>query len=113
MPHLDVHKHADTSGKRLPNGTWPLTGVEITSEPPATHAFSRTYIDLAMAEGWVSMVKGNIVLDTITGDLVYRITEAPGRYEDAAEPAGYRVSNEYKVELVSAPPLAKAKKGAK
>lgn len=132
---LSIHKHADVSGERtmkknpqhdpndpdspatIPAESWPLAGVELTSPAPESHAFSRPYVENGMAEGWISVIKGNIVIHTITGDLIYRIVEPPGRHDDANELSGYRVSHEFKVALVETPTKAsvaqpKAKKEA-
>lgn len=47
---------------------------------PNRHHFPTKWLNRALAEGWASLSRGNIVLHTAHGDVVYRIERAPGAY---------------------------------
>lgn len=97
---------------------WPTDGVEIKGEAPEYHNFADALVSRGITEGWLEIdglalhstegyernpvVTGDaIVLKTPSGDVRYRINEAPGKYDDDNEPSGKRVSNEYACRLES------------
>lgn len=47
---------------------------------PSRHHFPTKWLNKALAEGWASLSRGNIVLHAADGDVVYRIERAPGAY---------------------------------
>lgn len=95
---------------------WPLLGVHIVNdEIPAQTKISMSYVANAVAEGWASITNERIVhkpggplsdpwrithtfrhvdtftIHTIDGDVTYRMTHQPDKYDDPAEPSGSRV----------------------
>jgi hypothetical protein len=51
---LLLHKRADYSGSEPPEGeAWPLSHVELQSEPPAEHRFSEEFVDQNTKLGWI------------------------------------------------------------
>lgn len=77
---LHLRKRADKTGSEpdLENGeSWPLAGVDIMGDPPSAHSFSRDFVLNAATEGWMTLGQGSLTLHLLSGDLVYRIVEAP------------------------------------
>jgi len=58
----------------------PLAGVKVVGDAPDEHHFSPKFVTNGMAEGWISIIKGTIILHTVDGDVVYRIVRGPGAY---------------------------------
>jgi hypothetical protein len=73
----------------------PLAGVAVAhTGVDAEQNFSERLVTLAIAEGWVSISKGKLVLHSVSEDLRYTINRAPGFYcthcgekQDSAEAA--------------------------
>ena len=79
-----LKKHADKSGDAPENGAWPLSHVEVQHAGPV-QSFTPRFLQSGMEEGWISMSKGKITLDTAKADgtpapVVYKIDRAPGAY---------------------------------
>ena len=114
---LELRKRADKTGPEPPAGEpWPLAGVELVGEAPKSHNFADTFVARAMQDGYLEfeemsiaategygrnpVVTGTaIVLHLAGGDLIYEVGEHPGRYDDAGEPSGKRVTHEYRCKL--------------
>ena len=96
---LQLRKLADTSGARNEDGSWPLKSVVLEGEAPRNHQFSTTFVTDAITDGWATLDGNRFTLKLGNGNVVYRITGYPGRYEDADEPSGFRQDNFYTVEL--------------
>lgn len=96
--------------------SWPLAGVVLVGPAPTEHNFSDAFVARAMEDGYLELegmrlawtegyernpvLTGDaIVLHLQGGDLRYEVLEHPGRYDDAAEPSGKRVSHEYRCRL--------------
>lgn len=98
---LELRKRADTSGpvvdeygtvlrtdgdENPPDFTkgerWPLARVELVGDPPAEHGFASSLVNRGLAEGWVSLSAGSLVLHVDGGDVFYRILRAPERGHD-------------------------------
>jgi hypothetical protein len=79
-------------------------GLSLEKAAPTTWQLSEFWVANARDEGILEMSLGNIVIHLREGDLIYRVLEEPGVYEDEEEPAGYRISHEYDCELVTQPP---------
>jgi len=59
----------------------PFDHVEVIhTGARAPQNFSIGYVDQALAEGWMTIGKGRLVLHAEPEDLVYRIDRAPGHY---------------------------------
>lgn len=79
---LTIRKLADRTAEpetvTTPGGgseqRYPLAGVKIVGDPPATHAFRYAYLAQAAGEGWVSMSGDQVVIHTVDGDVTYGIT---------------------------------------
>ena len=59
---------------------WPLAGVELDGDLPATHRFSIRMVDQAVTEGWMTLGRGRITIHTMSGDVMWRIVRKPGAY---------------------------------
>jgi hypothetical protein len=116
MPGLRVRLLADRSGGEparsanlpgAPPGTWPLAGVRVEGEPPASCRIPTSWVARGIAAGWltgeghqvVTRPSGPapdpwrpdklphifhhysaLVLHIIDGDLRYRVTHQPDKY---------------------------------
>lgn len=120
---LQLRKRADKTGEQDENGTWPLAHVELVGEAPKEHNFADTFVARALADGYLSFKNARATSSAvppgvepygrdpvITGDeivlkvkpkqLRYKVLEAPGKYPDPDEESGWRVSHEYRCNLV-------------
>lgn len=114
---LELRIRADKSGKQDGDGRWPIAGVELVNDAPKEHNFADSFVSRALADGYLEfedqetsnsdgydrnpVISGShIVLKLVSGDLRYKVLEAPGRYSDEDEESGYRVSHEYRARLV-------------
>lgn len=97
---------------------WPLSHVELVGDVPDEHGFSDTLVARGLQEGWITfrpeptlqhtaryergaVVTGEeLVVHAKPKDVRFRVVEAPGRYPDPDEPAGYRVTHEYRLERI-------------
>lgn len=103
--------------------SWPFAGVELLAPAPAEHNFADKTVARAMGDGYLTIKKprphsspvppgvqpyerdpvltgDEIVILTSSGKLRYRILECPGKYPDESECSGWRVSHEYRCELI-------------
>jgi hypothetical protein len=127
-------KPADWEPERAPDGRLlnPLPVVGLSLHHTGTHKeqnFSRRLVEAGLAQGWVSMAKGQLILHTEDEDLTYTIVRPPGQYcchcqadvgddpsgqagrdhvaqahagaasPDPANPAGFRMSHAYECVL--------------
>jgi hypothetical protein len=59
----------------------PVAGLEV--KHTGTHAeqtFSRRFIDAGLAEGWVSLSRGALIIHALDGDFTYTVARMPGSY---------------------------------
>lgn len=122
MNVLEIRKRSDKSGLEpprnvpdsagnlprpdLPEGVllepWPLAAVELVIGPPAEHEMSDTLVSQGIAEGWISLIRGHLILHfTNHADVDYEVLEAPGRHEDPEAPGGWRVEHRYRLRLAA------------
>lgn len=105
---------------------WPLVGIKIEGETPDYCRVPMSFVTGGMAEGWVTLENGRpkhqpggppddpwkithtfmqadyIVIKTVDGDVRFKVTSQPDKYDDERQPSGKRVDWFYDLELVKA-----------
>lgn len=121
----------------LPRDQWEANGLGKDDDPVLDHIkvrrlskrqnFTQKFIDRAIREGFMSMIRGKIVLHDVDGDLTFKIVRSPGHFcchdnaplggekearayvaanfkgvesPDKNNPSGYRKDNFHACELV-------------
>lgn len=69
-----IYDHADAKAPKLSHIELKHTGTH------AEQNFSRRLVEGAVAEGWMTLSKGKIILHAKPEDLTYTIKRAPGHY---------------------------------
>jgi hypothetical protein len=104
---LQLRKHADKSaGGDRPDGGWPLAGVSIVGDVPASTMLTPAFVEVGKIEGWVETEGDRVVyrpagpandrmqsrhtfvhydtviLKTLDGVVRFKVTHQPDKYAD-------------------------------